>query len=185
MLESVIEFKNSIIKKDNPSLINLTNYLSKMLDCKINIVNLLSSDEKDPKLLWVQQMISESLAKNNRYFIPINSDLKKLKNRHDIVNIFFKNNKYSLEKINNENLIQSIIINNIDEENLGVFIYTIQLIITTLSFIEPQKKLEFNPFTQPNVELAKNEYGKNSISLPSLNEFQLPTPPNIKNLKYQ
>ncbi len=184
MLESVIEFKNSIIKKDNPSLINLTNYLSKMLDCKINIVNLLSSNEKDPKLLWVQQMISESLAKNNRYFIPINSDLKKLKNRHDIVNIFFKNNKYSLEKINNENLIQSIIINNIDEENLGVFIYTIQLIITTLSFIEPQKKLEFNPFTQPNVELAKNEYGKNSISLPSLNEFQLPTPPNIKNLKY-
>ena len=72
-----------------------------------------------------------------------------------------KNNKYSLGEINNENLIQSIIINNIDEEDLGVFIYTIQLIITTLSFIEPQKKLEFNPFTQPNVELAKNEYGKN------------------------
>ena len=184
MLKSIIEFKNSIIKTNNHSLIHLINYLSKMLDCKINIVNLLSSNEKDPKLLWVQQMISESLAKNNRYLIPLNSDLKKLQNRHDIVNIFFKNNKYSLGKINNEKLIQSIILNNIENENLGVFIYAIQLIITSLSFIESQKVLEFNPFTQPNVELAKNEYGKHNILLPSLNEFQLPTPPNIKNLKY-
>ena len=92
MLESVIEFKNSIIKTNNHSLINLISYLSKMLDCKMDIVNLLSSNEKDPKLLWIQQMISESLAKNNRYLIPLNSDLKKLKNRKDIVNIFFKNN---------------------------------------------------------------------------------------------
>ena len=80
MLESVIEFKNSIIKTNNHSLINLISYLSKMLDCKMDIVNLLSSNEKDPKLLWIQQMISESLAKNNRYLIPLNSDLKKLKN---------------------------------------------------------------------------------------------------------
>ena len=184
MLKSVIKFKNSIIKTNNHSLINLINYLSKMLDCKIDIVNLLSSNEKDPKLLWVQQMISESLAKNNRYLIPLNSDLKKLKNRHDIVNIFFKNNKYSLAEINNEKLTQSIILNNIGNENLGVFIYAIQLIITSLSFIESQKGLEFNPFTQPNVELAKNEYGKHNILLPSLNEFQLPVSSNIKNLKY-
>ena len=63
MLESVIEFKSSI-KSNNHSLIDLINNLSKMLDCKIDIINLLSSNEKDPKLLWVQQMISESLAKN-------------------------------------------------------------------------------------------------------------------------
>ena len=107
-----------------------------------------------------------------------------MKNRHDIVNIFLKNNKYSLGKINNEKLIQSIILNNIENENLGVFIYSIQLIITSLSFIESQKVLEFNPFTQPNVELAKNDYGKHNILLPTLNEFQLPPPPNIKNLKY-
>jgi len=100
------------------------------------------------------------------------------------VNIFFKNNKYSLAEINNEKLTQSIILNNIGNENLGVFIYAIQLIITSLSFIESQKGLEFNPFTQPNVELAKNEYGKHNILLPSLNEFQLPVSSNIKNLKF-
>ena len=39
MIESVIQFKNSI-KKNNHSFINLINYFSKILDCKIDIINL-------------------------------------------------------------------------------------------------------------------------------------------------
>ena len=175
MIESVIQFKNSI-KKNNHSFINLINYLSKILDCKIDIINLISSNERDPKLLWVQQMISESLAKNSRHLIPINSNLIKFENRKDIVNLSFEN-------INNKES-QSITLDNINEENLGIFIYTIQLIITTLSFLESENGIKFNPFTQPNVELAKNEYGKHNITLPSLKEFQIPTPKITKDLKY-
>lgn len=176
MLESVIEFKSSI-KSNNHSLINFINNLSKMLDCKIDIINLLSSNKKDPKLLWVQQMISESLAKNSRHIIPINSNLIKFKFRKDIVNLLFAN-------INNKEYRQSIIVENINEENLGIFIYSIQLIIATLSFLESENGTEFNPFTQPNVELAKNEYGKHNIILPSLDEFQLPISKKSKDLKY-
>ena len=121
-------------------------------------------------------MISESLAKNSRHLIPINSNLIKFENRKDIVNLSFEN-------INNKES-QSITLDNINEENLGIFIYTIQLIITTLSFLESENGIKFNPFTQPNVELAKNEYGKHNITLPSLNEFQIPTPKITKDLKY-
>ena len=175
MLESVIEFKSSI-KSNNHSLIDLINNLSKMLDCKIDIINLLSTNEKDPKLLWVQQMISESLAKNPRHLIPINSNLIKFENRKDIVNLSFEN-IYNKES-------QTITLGNINEENLGIFIYTVQLIITTLSFLESENSTKFNPFTQPNVELAKNEYGKHNIILPSLNKFQIPISKITKDLKY-
>jgi len=175
MLESVIQFKNSI-KNNNHPFIDLINYFSKILNCKIDIINLLSSNERDPKLLWVQQMISESLAKNSRHLIPINSNLIKFENRKDILNLSF-------DKIDNKDS-QSITFNNINEQNLGIFIYTIQLIITTLSFLESDNGIKFNPFTQPNVELAKNEYGKHNITLPSLNEFQLPVTKIAKDLKY-
>ena len=121
-------------------------------------------------------MISESLAKNPRHLIPINSNFIKFENRKDIVNLSFEN-IYNKES-------QTITLGNINEENLGIFIYTVQLIITTLSFLESENSTKFNPFTQPNVELAKNEYGKHNIILPSLNKFQIPISKITKDLKY-
>ena len=165
LLESIIDFKESLIIKNDSKvkIIKLINTIYNLLSLKIDIFRLSTDASNNSKLLWVQQMIAESLAKNNHYIIPILKEHTIDINRKDIIDLEF-NEMPSVININN-NTNKIIFKTNFgDDSNYGVFIYTTMVVIAALSYIESNKDKQFNPYTQPNVEIAKSEFHRHNIS---------------------
>ena len=117
-------------------------------------------------------MISESLAKNKNFIIPILGEHNNYSKFSDNLDIIF-NDKINYSKNSTET--NSIIFEDVNPqtEYYGSFIYSIMIIISALSYIEKK-----NPYTQPNVEKTKT-YLTNS-KLPSYINNKV----NISNIKY-
>ena len=110
---------NSLIK--NKNFINnlITNVASTIYFIKKRKFNsvIINYDERSENLFkWYQQLISESLGKNNKGLLPIVSNMPK--DNHSVMQLYldgFKNNFYtffivrekSSEKINNKNILKS------------------------------------------------------------------------------
>jgi len=73
LLENIIKFKKDLEhnKDKRKKIIILIDTIHKVLADNINIFRLISKNNNDPRIIWVQQMISESLAKNKNFIIPI------------------------------------------------------------------------------------------------------------------
>ena len=73
LLENIIKFKKDLEhnKDTRKKIIILIDTIHKVLADNINIFRLISKNNNDPRIIWVQQMISESLAKNKNFIIPI------------------------------------------------------------------------------------------------------------------
>ena len=162
LLEGIIDFKERLITKSDSKIkiIELINTIYDLLNLKIDIFRLSTDDSNNPKLLWVQQMISESLAKNNHHIIPILKEHTIDINRKDIIDLEFNEMSSVINKNTNKIIFKT---NFGDDSSYGVFIYTTMIVITALSYIESNNGKQFNPYTQPNVEIAKSEFNRHNI----------------------
>ena len=174
LLENIIKFKKDLEhnKDTRKKIIILIDTIHKVLSENINIFRLISKNKNDPKIIWGQQMISESLAKNKKFIIPILGEHNNYSKFSDNLDIIF-NDKINYSKNSTET--NSIIFEDVNPqtEYYGSFIYSIMIIISALSYIEKK-----NPYTQPNVEKTKT-YLTNS-KLPSYINNKV----NISNIKY-
>ena len=110
---------NSLIKNKNFTNNLINNVASTIYFIKKRKFNsvIINYDERSENLFkWYQQLISESLGKNNKGLLPIVSNMPK--DNHSVMQLYldgFKNNFYtffivrekSSEKINNKNILKS------------------------------------------------------------------------------
>ena len=138
----------------------------------INIFRLISKNNDDPRIIWVQQMISESLAKNKNFIIPILGEYNNSSKFTGNLDITFNNKMLECKSLENTN---KIIFEDVSPKakNYGSFVYSIMIIISALSYIENK-----NPYTQPNVEKTKNYLTDTKLPPYTSNEI------NISNIKY-
>ena len=174
LLENIIKYKKDLKhnKDVRNKIIILIDTIHKLLSNNINIFRLISKNKNDPKIIWIQQMISESLAKNQNFIIPILGEHNNSSKYLDNLDIIFNNTMAENKALDNTN---NIVFENISPsiEYYGSFIYSIMIIISALSYIEKK-----NPYTQPNVEKTKN-YLTNSKS-----PYHANNKINISNIKY-
>ena len=161
LLDNITEYKKLLISNNlqRKNLVKLITLIYKLANNKNNIFRLYSPHKNnDSKIIWLQQMIAESLSKNPNYLIPILAEHNSHLNTKAIINIVFSNENTK----ESYNLANTISINDCipGSENFGSLVYTIMIIISALSFIDGNN----NPYTQPDVEKAKNpKYLKASI----------------------
>tara|TARA_Y100001960_G_scaffold239188_1_gene252275 strand:- start:583 stop:2094 length:1512 start_codon:yes stop_codon:yes gene_type:complete len=162
LLNNITEYKKQLITNDlkRKNLVKLITLIYKLANNKLNIFRLYSPDKKnDSKIIWLQQMIAESLSKNPNYVIPILAEHNSYLDTKSIINFVFTN-KNTHVPCNLSNTI-SIDDSRPGSEDFGSLIYSIMIIICSLSFIDGNN----NPYTQPDVEKAKNpKYLETSIT---------------------
>ena len=174
LLENIIKFKKDLEhnKDTRKKIIILIDTIHKVLANNINIFRLISKNNNDPRIIWVQQMISESLAKNKNFIIPILGECNNSSKFTGNLDITFNNKMPDCKSLENTN---KIVFEDVSPKtkNYGSFVYSIMIIISALSYIENK-----NPYTQPNVEKTKN-YLKDT-KLPPYTSNKI----NISNIKY-
>ena len=174
LLENIIKFKKDLEhnKDTRKKIIILIDTIHKVLADNINIFRLISKNNNDPRIIWVQQMISESLAKNKNFIIPILGECNNSSKFTGNLDITFNNKMPDCKSLENTN---KIVFEDVSPKtkNYGSFVYSIMIIISALSYIENK-----NPYTQPNVEKTKN-YLKDT-KLPPYTSNKI----NISNIKY-
>ena len=175
LLENIIKFKKDLEhnKDTRKKIIILIDTIHKVLTENINIFRLISKNKNDPKIIWGQQMISESLAKNKNFIIPILGEYNNSSKFTGNLDIIF-DNKMSQPKAseNTNNIVFEDISPN--SKYYGSFVYSIMIIISALSYIENK-----NPYTQPNVEKTKNYLIDTKLPPYTFNRIN-----NISNIKY-
>ena len=174
LLENIIKFKKDLEhnKDTRKKIIILIDTIYKVLAENINIFRLISKNNDDPRIIWVQQMISESLAKNKNFIIPILGEYNNSSKFTGNLDITFNNKMLECKSLENTN---KIIFEDVSPKakNYGSFVYSIMIIISALSYIENK-----NPYTQPNVEKTKNYLTDTKLPPYTSNEI------NISNIKY-
>ena len=174
LLENIIKFKKDLEhnKDTRKKIIILIDTIHKVLADNINIFRLISKNNDDPRIIWVQQMISESLAKNKNFIIPILGEYNNSSKFTGNLDITFNNKMLECKSLENTN---KIIFEDVSPKakNYGSFVYSIMIIISALSYIENK-----NPYTQPNVEKTKNYLTDTKLPPYTSNEI------NISNIKY-
>ena len=175
LLENIIKFKKDLEhnKDTRKKIIILIDTIHKVLTENINIFRLISKNKNDPKIIWGQQMISESLAKNKNFIIPILGEYNNSSKFTGNLDIIF-DNKMSQPKAseNTNNIVFEDVTPN--SKYYGSFVYSIMIIISALSYIENK-----NPYTQPNVEKTKNYLIDTKLPPYTFNRIN-----NISNIKY-
>tara|TARA_B100001142_G_scaffold166784_1_gene166753 strand:+ start:1270 stop:2763 length:1494 start_codon:yes stop_codon:yes gene_type:complete len=174
LIENIIKFKKDLKhnKDTRKKIIILIDTIHKVLTENINIFRLISKNKNDPKIIWVQQMISESLAKNKNFIIPILGEYNNSSKFTDNLDIIFDNKMSQIKALENTN---NIVFEDVSPSSkyYGSFVYSIMIIISALSYIENK-----NPYTQPNVEKTKNYLTDTKLPLCISDEI------NISNIKY-
>ena len=174
LLENIIKFKKDLEhnKDTRKKIIILIDTIYKVLAENINIFRLISKNNDDPRIIWVQQMISESLAKNKNFIIPILGEYNNSSKFTGNLDITFNNKMLECKSLENTN---KIIFEDVSPKakNYGSFVYSIMIIISALSYIENK-----NPYTQPKVEKTKNYLTDTKLPPYTSNEI------NISNIKY-
>jgi len=174
LLENIIKFKKDLEhnKDTRKKIIILIDTIHKVLANNINIFRLISKNNNDPRIIWVQQMISESLAKNKNFIIPILGKYNNSSNFTGNLDITFNNKMPDCKSLENTN---KIVFEDVSPKtkNYGSFVYSIMIIISALSYIENK-----NPYTQPNVEKTKNYLTDTKLPPYTSNKI------NISNIKY-
>ena len=175
LLENIIKFKKDLEhnKDTRKKIIILIDTIHKVLTENINIFRLISKNKNDPKIIWGQQMISESLAKNKNFIIPILGEYNNSSKFTGNLDIIF-DNKMSQPKAseNTNNIVFEDVSPN--SKYYGSFVYSIMIIISALSYIENK-----NPYTQPNVEKTKNYLTDTKLHPYTFNRIN-----NISDIKY-
>ena len=175
LLENIIKFKKDLEhnKDTRKKIIILIDTIHKVLTENINIFRLISKNKNDPKIIWGQQMISESLAKNKNFIIPILGEYNNSSKFTGNLDIIF-DNKMSQPKAseNTNNIVFEDVTPN--SKYYGSFVYSIMIIISALSYIENK-----NPYTQPNVEKTKNYLTDTKLHPYTFNRIN-----NISDIKY-
>ena len=174
LLENIIKFKKDLEhnKDTRKKIIILIDTIHKVLANNINIFRLISKNNNDPRIIWVQQMISESLAKNKNFIIPILGECNNSSKFTGNLDITFNNKMPDCKSLENTN---KIVFEDVSPKtkNYGSFVYSIMIIISALSYIENK-----NPYTQPNVEKTKNYLTDTKLAPYKSNKI------NISNIKY-
>jgi len=174
LLENIIKFKKDLEhnKDTRKKIIILIDTIHKVLADNINIFRLISKNNNDPRIIWVQQMISESLAKNKNFIIPILGECNNSSKFTGNLDITFNNKMPDCKSLENTN---KIVFEDVSPKtkNYGSFVYSIMIIISALSYIENK-----NPYTQPNVEKTKNYLTDTKLAPYKSNKI------NISNIKY-
>ncbi len=101
---------------------------------------------------WIQQLIAESLGKNNKGIIPIiinNNDQHM--NRNDLLFSLKKGSEFSFETITSSTQ-QILNVSISDSSDLIPQLFVWELVVSSLGAI-----MEVNPFDQPDVQSSKNE----------------------------
>ena len=101
---------------------------------------------------WIQQLIAESLDKNNKGIIPIiinNNDQHM--NRNDLLFSLKKGSEFSFETITSSTQ-QILNVSISDSSDLIPQLFVWELVVSSLGAI-----MEVNPFDQPDVQSSKNE----------------------------
>ncbi|MFL2763009.1 MAG: hypothetical protein ACJZ9C_01210 [Dehalococcoidia bacterium] len=175
LLENIIKFKKDLEhnKDTRKKTIILIDTIHKVLTENINIFRLISKNKNDPKIIWGQQMISESLAKNKNFIIPILGEYNNSTKFTGNLDIIFDSKMSQPKGSENTN---NIVFEDVSPNSkyYGSFVYSIMIIISALSYIENK-----NPYTQPNVEKTKNYLIDTKLPPYTFNRIN-----NISNIKY-
>ena len=107
LLENIIKFKKDLEhnKDTRKKIIILIDTIHKVLADNINIFRLISKNNDDPRIIWVQQMISESLAKNKNFIIPILGEYNNSSKFTGNLDITFNNKMLECKSLENTNKI--------------------------------------------------------------------------------
>ena len=151
---------NSLIKNKsflNSLVANVSNILELSKQNKTNSIILNYDEDSEDLFKWYQQLVAESLGKNNKGFLPVISSVPKDNhslmqyfldgNRNNFFTFFFVKDNKSL-KINSKNLLNSH--NFLRNKNLNDICYS-QYLATEKVF--KQRKIPFRSFVLKN----KNE----------------------------
>ena len=148
---------NSLIKNKsflNSLVANVSNILELSKQNKTNSIILNYDEDSEDLFKWYQQLVAESLGKNNKGFLPVISSVPKDNhslmqyfldgNRNNFFTFFFVKDNKSL-KINSKNLLNSH--NFLRNKNLNDICYS-QYLATEKVF--KQRKIPFRSFVLEN-----------------------------------